>query len=187
MNGVHLYTEEHRLLSRVVNAFERYIDAIEQPLDPPRQDLARFVSFFREYGDLGHHEKEEGILIPAMVRNGCSWDDGPVEKVRKEHHHERYLMRSLRQAALQRDPWSAEAQRRVVDTARDYIRFMRAHFRLEEEELFPQAEQCLSAEVLEQVALRFRDFDAEWQESGELGWLQDLASELVERYSSRNH
>lgn len=185
MTVVDQYKEEHRLITRVVNAFERYIDAMESDADVTRQDLSRFVGFFREFGDLGHHEKEEGILIPAMVRNGCSWDDGPVEKVRKEHHHERYLMRSLRHAALQKDPWSSDARQRVVSTSRLYIQFMRDHVRLEEEQMFPRARQCLPAEVAEELVRRFERFDEEWNESGELSWLRELAEELVARYPAK--
>ncbi len=182
MTAVDHFKEEHRLITRVVNAFARYVDAVEADGEVTRHDLTRFVGFFREFGDLGHHEKEEGILIPAMVRNGCSWDDGPVEDVRKEHHHERYLMRSLRHAALQRDPWSSDARRRVVDTARMYIQFMRNHVRLEEEQLFPSARQCLPADVGEELVRRLQRFDQEWNESGELTWLRQLAEELVARY-----
>jgi hemerythrin-like domain-containing protein len=181
-NAVEQYKAEHRLITQVVNAFERYIGAIESDDDVPRQDLARFISFFREFGDLGHHEKEEGILIAAMVRSGCVWDDGPVEKVRKEHHHERYLMRSLRHAALQKDPWSSDARLRVVSTSRLYVQFMRDHVRLEEGELFPLADECLSGEAGEEVARRFERFDEEWDEAGELTWLRELADELVVRY-----
>jgi hemerythrin-like domain-containing protein len=182
VTGVEEYIEEHQLIDRVVSAFERYVDAIDREGDVTRDDLARFVSFFREYGDLGHHEKEEGILIPAMVRNGCAWDDGPVEQVRKEHHHERYLMRSLRHAALQKDPWSRDARRRIVSTARLYIQFMRDHVRLEEETLFPQARKCLPPEALDEIVRRFERFDQEWDESGELTWLKELADDLVRRY-----
>lgn len=182
MSVVQQFAAEHVLISQVVDAFESYVAAVEAGRDVTRQDLSRFVSFFREFGDLGHHEKEEGILIPAMVRNGCAFDDGPVEKVRKEHHHERYLMRTLRHAALQKDPWTRDAQSRVVDTSRLYIEFMREHVRLEEQELFPRARQCLSPEAVEDARRQFDQFDAEWNEDGELNWLRDLAADLIARY-----
>jgi hemerythrin-like domain-containing protein len=182
VHAVDQYIGEHRVIASVVDAFERYLVAVERGSEVEQQDLARFVGFFREFTDLGHHEKEEGILIPAMVRSGCVWDDGPVEQVRKDHHQERYLMGALRQSALQQDPWSPEARRRVVSTAREYIAFMRAHVALEEDALFPRARQCLSGDSEAAVRAAFNRFDEEWDATGELGFLRELAVDLMARY-----
>lgn len=182
MTGIAKYIEEHQLIAEVTTAFERYVDCIERGSDLEKQDLAHFIRFFREYADLGHHEKEEGQLLPAMVRHGCGWEDGPVDQVRKEHFQERYLVRSLRQAATQTDAWSEEARRRVVSTARTFVEFMRNHIRLEEDELFPRAMKCLSEDAQQEIAASFDRFDAEWNERGELAKLQELATDLVARY-----
>jgi hemerythrin-like domain-containing protein len=177
------FSEEHQLIAGVVTAFAAYVDALEVGGELERADLPRFVTFFRDFCDLAHHEKEEGLLIPAMVRNGCSFDDGPVERVHKEHEHERSLMSSLRQAALQRDPWSADARRRVVIMGRAYVDFMREHIRLEEQELFPRADKCLPPDVAAELTLALRKFDAELDQQGERTWLLGLAQELAAHYA----
>lgn len=184
MTPIEHFYQEHELLARVVDALELFVSHVEQGAHVERQDLVRFVTFFREFSDLGHHEKEESILIPAMVRSGCGWDDGPIAEIRKEHDHERYLMRSLRQVALQKDPWSEEARRRLINVSNGFIEFLRAHMLLEDRELLPKASVCLSAEAAAEVAGRLEAFDSAWDAKGELAWLRELAAELTERYAS---
>jgi hemerythrin-like domain-containing protein len=185
MRPLEEYCAEHDVVAKVLAAFGAFLVSVEHEAAIEREDLALFVTFFRDFADLGHHEKEEGILIPAMVRSGCSWDDGPVERVRRDHQHERYLMSSLRQAALQRDAWSKEARRRIVNVGREYVDFMRAHIRLEEQELFPTGERCLPEASRAEVRDKARRFDEEWDERGERAWLLRLADELVARHRPR--
>lgn len=183
MSACEQYSKEHEVIASVVKAFGHYIEALERDDTVERQDLARFVTFFRDFADLGHHAKEEDILIPAMVRNGCDFNDGPVAKVKAEHEHERYLTTSLFQAAMQRDPWSRDARRHVSSIGQAYLEFMRGHIAMEEQELLPRANQCLTAAAQADVLREIRQFDKAWNERGEYDWLRQLAAELVQRYA----
>lgn len=184
MSGIDDLAREHRQIARVYDAFEAFVARIEQGEDVDRQDLARFVTFFREFVDLGHHEKEEGILIPALVEAGLGWDEGLIAGIRRDHDQERYLMRSLRHAAMKRDGWSTEDKRHLVSIARTLIDFGRAHVRMEDEGLFPALRSELTPDVAGEVARRLARFDENWSEHGELGWLRKLASELTAHYSA---
>lgn len=178
---VDLLAREHQAIRGVLDAFERYLDALGAGDDVDPADLARFLGFFREYADLGHHEKEEGLLIPALVRAGQAWDEGPIAQVRREHHRERYLVAALRRAALARAPGEAACPG-VVAAAREYVAFLRAHLTLEEGELFPAVRACLSDAAERALARNLARFDREWDEHQDLTFLQQLAAELAVRY-----
>ena len=183
MNAAELIYKEHRLIARVLDALEAYVAELEKAGDATdRHDLARFVSFFREFADLGHHEKEENVLFPEMVRAGWSWDDGLLSELRKEHNQERYLMRTLRHASLQKNLWSSEDLRHLVSVTRTFIEFQRAHMAKEDKELLPVVRE-LPESVNEQIAARLKHFDESWADGGEGAWLRGLAQDLVERYA----
>ncbi len=174
--------KEHQLIRRVLDAFDQYVQRVDGGGRLERTDLERFVLFFREYVDLGHHDKEETILFPALVRNGLHWDDGPVARVRRDHDQERYLMRSLRHAALQVGDWSDDGRRHFVAVARELIGFQRDHIELEERTLFPEAKRRLPAAASAQVAEEFARVDAQRGGDAESAKLVELASALTASY-----
>jgi hemerythrin-like domain-containing protein len=148
-----------------------------------RADLERFVTFFREFVDLGHHDKEETILVPALVRHGFHWDDGPVAWMRREHDQERYLMRSLRHAALQKASWSEEARRHWLIVAREFISFLRSHTAREEQQLFPEAARRLPDTAKQALARDFEALDAQRVGDAPPAPLRALGAELTSRYA----
>jgi hemerythrin-like domain-containing protein len=184
MNAIQHLLEEHRMIAHVVDAFEKYVERIEKGPAPPRADLERFVRFFREFIDLGHHDKEETLLLPAVVQAGMAWDSAPLQRIRRDHDLERYLMRSLRHAALQSEDWSGEDRMHLLAIARELIAFARAHAECEELLVFPEAERRLPAAVSERLALDFSRFDAERTKDGAAPMLQALGQTLIRTYGS---
>lgn len=170
--------EEHRVIALVTDAFERYIDRIDGDESIPREDLGRFVTFFREYADLGHHEKEEDILLRALATGGFDWEDQPIKLTRRDHRQERYMMRVLQQAALQAAEWSAEDRRHLVASARSFIEFQRRHMEHEEGELYPLVEK-LASEDRQKLASELERFESERSDDGDTGWLRELADDLI--------
>ncbi len=171
------FADEHRLILRVVNAFERYLH--DFPVDTPesRQDLQRFVVFFREYADLIHHEKEETILLPAMVHAGCDWEGADLKHVREDHQQERYLMRSLRQIAAQRGLWSGEDLRHLNAVGQELIDFLRAHMERETVLLYPAARTHITGE--HEVKLKQALDDYARVRGDRDAWLVELGEELI--------
>jgi len=182
MTPIEHLVEEHRMIGHVVDAFAKYVERIEKGLAPPRADLERFVRFFREFADLGHHDKEETLLLPALVQAGMDWDSGPLQRIRRDHDLERYLMRSLRHAALQSEDWSGDDRMHLLAIAQELIAFIRAHAECEETLVFPEAERRLSATVSQRLASDFVRFDAERTKDGAAPMLRALGQALIRTY-----
>ena len=174
--------EEHKLIARTIDALEVYIDRIDERRDVNQHDLQRFVTFFREFADLVHQEREESILFPALARHGFAEDVGPIAHVRAEHEKERGLICELMRAANQRDPWSAGETKKIAKLVRSFIAFQRAHVEKENDLLYPAAEKEIKGEGPGLLAREAREFDEDRARFGHCDWLRALAEELASDY-----
>jgi hemerythrin-like domain-containing protein len=141
------------------------------------------MTFFREFADLLHHEKEESLLLPALVLAGLRWDDGVLADIRKDHELERQMLQTLRHAALQSSPWSLMDQQRVIDVGRRFVEFTRQHIDTEDGRLHPLVPTKLDGPALSELNKHLDRFDARMETSGELNMLRELAAALVREFS----
>src|SRR5687767_8818233 len=63
-------TEEHQMISGLLGALQTYATRLRSGATVDPADLARFSEVLHELVDYRHHEKEEGILMPLLARNG---------------------------------------------------------------------------------------------------------------------
>ena len=165
MDVVEHFNQEHALIERSATVLAGYLNHLRQGGEEARHELLCLVTFFREVVDLGHHYKEEDLLFPELVRHGADWDGAPIADLRKEHDHERYLLRVLRQAALQTEAWSVEDRRHVIDVAGSFIEFQREHIEREASDVFPMVDRLLPAEARKSLADRLVAFDEEHKDA----------------------
>ncbi len=183
MTGVDRLFDEHPVIMCVVDALSVFVDALETNGDENRNELMRMTTFFREYADLVHHEKEESILLPALVNAGVRWDVGVVADVRNDHDLERALLQTLRHASLQSSAWSVVDRQRVIDVCRRFIEFMRHHVKIENESLRPLVDEKLDSARRTDLDAHLDRFDARLTASGELEMLTDLAANLGHKFT----
>lgn len=175
-------SEDHRLITGCLGAFERYLAALERGEDHNQQDLHRFVTFLVDYAEAWHHRKEEDVLFVALARHGWSHSRGPLAFVRTQHVHERELFGQLRQSAMARDLWSKETLASFTARVRELIRFEREHMTKENEVLYPEAQRDLSQEIPDQLNAELDNFESTHHEHGYIDWLRELGQELSASY-----
>jgi hemerythrin-like domain-containing protein len=169
--------QDHRRIGRVVEGFERYLDALERG-EEPGDRLLLFSVFFREYADLIHHQKEERILFSVLKGHGFSTSDGPLAFVREQHDQERILLSQLvRDATRRGEP--AEALQRIIRTGRELCAFQREHMARENDALYPAVRSELTHEERDSVERKLARFDRERDANGHVTWLLQLADELA--------
>lgn len=190
-------TEEHQTISGLLGALQTYATRMRSGATVDPADLARFSEVLREVVDYRHHEKEEGILMPLLARNGFEWSTGLLAELRHEHGHLRHLIDILSQAAARDSAGSPEQRRQVVEVALAFVEYKRRHIQKEEDVLAPAISQRLGSRALEQLAAELARFDraTAWGRAplgglalGEASLepgspLEQLADELVQRYS----
>jgi hemerythrin-like domain-containing protein len=192
MSALMSLTDEHQMISELLGAFQTYAVRLRSGASVDPADLARFSEALRELVDYRHHEKEEGVLLPFLARNGFEWSTGLLAELRFEHGHLRYLIDVLSQAAAKDSVGqSREGRRQIAEAAAAFIDFKRRHIQKEEHVLLPAVRQRLSSTALEQLGAELRQFDRATGR-GMPGAISGAASrapvfqqvaELVQRYS----
>lgn len=136
-------TEEHVLIHRALALFARYSEQVFSGDGYDPHLARRFLRFFRDFGDLRHHQKEEEILFPWMAALGLPPGDGPLAVLSQEHEVGRDLRLALSLAtdALLESPQEGDARERFRSLALRYVELMTAHIEKEEQVLFPLAER----------------------------------------------
>lgn len=183
MTGVDRLFDEHRIILCVVEALSVFVEGLKSEGEENRSALVRMITFFREYADLFHQEKEESILWPALVNAGLRWDTGIIADIRKEHELERSMLQSLRHASLQSSAWSIIDRQRVIDVCLRFIDFLRQHLKMENETLLPLISEKLNEARRLDLDTQLDRFDARLTASGELEMLRELASDLGRIYT----
>jgi len=187
MDAIETLMNEHRTIERVLDALVAFAEEVRRKGTTEKDELARFVTFAREFADARHHGKEEGVLFVAMTEHGFPRNGGPIAVMLTEHDQGRGLVRILKTRAEQPDPWSDGDRQEIADVAWGFAEMLRAHIQKEDAVLYPMAEQHLPPEALRRVGEDCEIFEAEGTRSGEHERLEALAEALVARHAPTVH
>lgn len=182
MNPFQYLGNEHRELTRVLGVLDHMVQNVAAGRSIDREELDALVDYFREVGDMSHHDKEETLLVPALVRHHMDWFDGPLAELRRDHRQERYLTRNLRHAARKNSDWSEEDKRHFVSMGRAYSDFLRAHITRENEVWFSVAAQVLPEAVQAELVSSFEKFDRELLDLADFVATRERALQLIDKY-----
>ena len=182
MGAIENLMSEHRLIERAIDALVAFTDEVRRGSDD-KAELARFVSFIREFADAAHHGKEENILFQAMIEAGFPRDGGPVAVMLLEHDMGRAHIKALAELSTQAEAWSPQDRQALAEEALGYASLLRGHIHKEDSILYPMAEQRLPGNVLSRVDDDCAAYDDAESRSGRQERLQALAAELVARHA----
>lgn len=171
--------DDHRLIDRVLTAFEHFVEKTGTSGEWNLVELNRFAVFFREFVDLLHHEREEAVLFPAMAQVGYAPNGAPIAYIREQHRRERALVLELQRAALKTHAPAALMHARLVRSARELIAFERMHMKKENELLYPTVQKEFRGKTLSDVLTRLSSSAEAKARLLEDAWLRELAAELI--------
>jgi hemerythrin-like domain-containing protein len=172
MKAVESLILEHQLIARLADALETYAQQTGEGRPPDAAHLRLFAAAFTDFAECIHHEKEESILLPMLVRHGVRWDTGALPCVRRDHRQETYLIEVLRQAGERAVSWHAEERRHIAAAAQALVDSQRHHHALETSALFPLLATHLQARTSTSCSRRSSDSiggmsPSGWQRSNE--------------------
>ncbi|MFO0548415.1 MAG: hemerythrin domain-containing protein [Polyangiaceae bacterium] len=130
-------SREHALIERTVGALQTYVRRLVVGA-APAADGARFVSFFQAFLGALHHDREEHVLIPALVALGLPADRGPIPALRGQHEALSALLTRMTPLFAQaaQDPESA---RSLESLTTQYAHGLFQHIDAEESVFFPES------------------------------------------------
>ncbi|MCC7416992.1 MAG: hemerythrin domain-containing protein [Acidobacteria bacterium] len=147
---------EHRMIEHVVNALSEAVDQ-QRRLDV--DTLHSVVEFLGTYADRRHHEREEALFFPLLVRRGVPPQGCPIGGLNNDHAKGRALVATLADqipAYAQQHP---DAERALRQTLGDIARLYRHHLWMEDAMVFPMAERLVSEDDHQELLAKFIDLD----------------------------
>jgi hemerythrin-like domain-containing protein len=172
---------EHTAVESVLALLDVLVNRSQRGLQVQRPELAAIMDYFNDFGVLGHHEKEETILLPALLDAGFDWQDGPLSAMRRDHRQEHYFLRVLTQLSRLHD-WSAEDGRQFSSVASEFTQFLRNHMHFENHHVFAPARERLSATALASLAAELSRFNTDNGSSPEAA--RERLQEIFSRYEA---
>lgn len=181
MNPIETLVDEHELIVRILDALESWSDALSGEDAGERPELARFMTFIREFVDPIHHGKEEDILFVTMGDHGFPKEHGPIGMMVHEHGIARGLIQTMHGLAQCSAPWTPAEREQAKRAAGSYSELMRQHIDKENHVLYPMAEARLPGSALQDMAARFDHFNA--SHGARAAELRALGGALVKQYA----
>jgi len=184
MNLLTSLEEEHRLIVRVLAAFEGYLDSCERGSNVDSHELMRFMVFLSDFADGWHHAREEDVLLPAMTRHGYAKSSGVLMHIREQHKRERDLFFRLKRAVADNGKSPVDQLGTFLTVARDVIGFERAHIQKETDLFYPAAAKELACDDTASIEGDLLWFAETHAPRDHVKWLEQLGAELVAAHSA---
>ncbi len=173
---------EHRLIVQVLGALDTLAHQLQNGETVPRQDVARFATFFREFADRFHHAKEEDRLFVKLGECGFPREYGPVAVMLAEHDMGREHVRALADIGARSGPLDDEERGQVEQHAEEFVPLLVGHIQKEDNILYPMAQRAIPPEELRKVDADCETFEREAVAEGHLSRLKQLAAQLTAAY-----
>jgi len=169
---------EHQVILRVVRVLGKVVDQFEKGGDFLAPPLAKCVEFLRLFADACHHGKEEDLLFPVLEARGIPRDGGPIGVMLQEHQMGRRLTREMADALPGAQGSDAQAGKRFLRAAREYIDLLTNHIFKEDNVLFNMGDRVMNSDDQTALAASFCTVNCRAFEGKRREELQRLADEL---------
>lgn len=159
MTAIDTLMAEHRVIERMLTLLERLAGRLDRGGDLPARLLGDLVGVAEQYIDALHHTKEERRLFEVVIERGLETEGASVSAL--IHHHEtgRSHLQDLGSELHRLRQGDRNAAAACVMAARQYAELLRAHIRMEDEDVFPLVGKALSVEEDRTLAMYFAEID----------------------------
>lgn len=147
-----------KIMLRVLDKMCRKLEAGEE-IDPEHLDGT--LEFFKVFVDRCHHVKEENLLFIAMQRTADPTDGDRIGALLKDHVSGRNFIGDMTRASAAYRAGDSTARRVIIDSAKHYITLLIQHIDIEDNVLYPIADERLSPEKQEELLIQFDKLEEE--------------------------
>jgi hemerythrin-like domain-containing protein len=165
MKATEILMSEHLVIERVIAALDEAANRLSTGQTVRPGFFIDAAAFIKGFADGCHHQKEEGVLFPAMNAYGIPVEGGPIGVMLADHEQGRVYTRGMLEAARAWEAGDASARDSVITNARGYANLLRNHIFKENRVLFPMADRVIPTERQEVIDEGFERIEHE--ETGE--------------------
>lgn len=150
---------EHRHIETVIKSLQDAVAALDTRQRLNVRKLRAVVEFLRVYADQRHHQREEGIFFPLLVRRSVPPQGCPIGGLNNEHEKGRALVSVLDKGITAYEQKQSGADHAVRQTLQEIIDLYRKHLWMEDAMVFPMAEKFISKTDDKELKEKFADLD----------------------------
>jgi hemerythrin-like domain-containing protein len=179
VNATRCLREEHQVILKVLDCFDRVLQAGRASGTVTRAVFEPFLEFFRGFADQCHHCKEEDRLFPCLEAKGVPREGGPIGVMLNEHEQGRRRVRAMGDELDAADGGDAISAERVLEQGQQFLELLRAHIAKEDNVLFNMADQLVGGDDLARLAESYAAAESEPGYQGTFGHCRDIADRLI--------
>ncbi len=161
MRATRTLNEEHNIILKAAEIFERLHHRIQKNGDLDRSALTKLIEFDREFSIRCHHEKEERYLFPRLREYGVPDHQGLISELLLEHEQFRQMMIDLSVIIKTEKPLPPSALDEADRLIGSFVSLIREHIDEEDHILFPAADQILIPAHQDFLSEAFERFEIE--------------------------
>lgn len=156
-NPIETLYEEHNIIIDAINIAYDLRKIIDNS-DLYEEQANSLIMFFKEFADKYHHQKEETVLFPQMIKANELLESGVVQEMYENHEDFRKLINEIEKSIKNKDFENAQ------EKLEQYIGALTDHIAVENEEVFEIAQTLFNEKDLEKIYYKFKDIDSEFGE-----------------------
>ena len=157
--AIHQMTAEHRHIETVIKSLQDAVIALENGRRLSVEKLRNVVEFLRVYADRRHHQREEALFFPVLVKRGVPPQGCPIGGLNREHEKGRALVSALDGQITLYEQHRTGANETLRQTFREIIQLYRHHLWMEDAMVFPMSEKLISEADNRELVIKFADLD----------------------------
>jgi hemerythrin-like domain-containing protein len=182
MKATQILKDEHRLIECVLTALQTAASRLSQGAEISPTFFINAALFIKNFADVCHHRKEEGVLFVAMSESGVPTEGGPIGVMLSEHEQGRTFTRGMEDAVQKWEVVDSSARIALVHNALGYVSLLRVHIHKEDNILFPMADRLIPPDRMTKVNANFNRIGQEETGTG-VHEKYTLLAELLEKDS----
>ena len=182
-SATQILRDEHDTILEMIGTLEAVVQRIEAGEPVALETLSGFTEFFVLFADRSHHGKEEDLLFPFLECKGVPRNGGPLGCMLAEHDEGRTFIRAMKENAEGCAGGGERARRLWCNAARSFATLLRKHIWKENQILFQIAEKLLSAEEQAELAVRFKQVQAEKLDAPTLARLEQKKRTIEQKFA----
>lgn len=152
-------TTEHRHIESVIKSLQGAVAALGNGQRLDVEKLRHVVEFLRVYADERHHQREEALFFPMLVKRGVPAQGCPIGGLNHEHEKGRAFVSALDEQLTAYEQHQTGADQALRQTLQEIIKLYGHHLWMEDAMVFPMAEKLISEDDNRELMIKFGDLD----------------------------
>ncbi len=178
MNPIHILSQEHDLISQVLDHLTAAKEKLEISKWPPGIFFEKAIEFSANFSDKYHHFKEEYVMFGLLAQKKEGAFDVPIGILRYEHERCRSFI-SIIQASIEGYNKRDEiATTTLLENLAAYISILKRHIHKEEDIFFPMVQRELSHEESRTLLTQFEKEEKRIGNKDIMGTIHKLVLEM---------